>query len=58
MEKDKREKIKRIIELDIHKNLYVLDKGSKEHPDYVVGGTNDLVNELLRLFEFVENGKL
>lgn len=57
MEKDKKEKIKRIIENEIHKNLYVVDKGTKQYPDYVVGGTNELVSVLLTLFEFVDDGK-
>ena len=37
-----KETIERIIDNLMHTNLYVLDKGTKEHPDYVVGGTEDL----------------
>lgn len=58
MEKSKKEIAKRLIENEIHKNLYVLNKGTKETPDYVVGGTNELVNELLTLIEFIDDGKL
>lgn len=45
-------KIEHLIDILIHQNLYVVDKGSKEKSDYVVGGTEDLKRELLKLFEF------
>jgi hypothetical protein len=34
----------------MHQNLMVLNKGTEEHPDYIVGGTDDLKRELLKLF--------
>jgi hypothetical protein len=47
-----KETIERIIDNLMHTNLYVLDKGTKQYPDYVVGGTEDLKRELLRLIEY------
>jgi len=49
-----KETIARIIDNLMHTNLYVLDKGTKQYPDYVVGGTEDLKRELLRLIECKE----
>jgi len=51
------ETIERIIDNLMHINLYVLDKGTKEYPDYVVGGTEDLKRELLRLIEHNKNAE-
>lgn len=46
----KAEQLERIIQTLIHTNLYVLDKGTKDHPDLIIGGTDDLKRELVNLF--------
>lgn len=48
------EKISHLIDVLMHQNLYVVDKGTKEHSDYVVGGTEDLKRELINLFKNCE----
>lgn len=42
--------MEKIIETLMHQNLMVINKGTDEHPDYVVGGTDDLKRELVKLF--------
>jgi len=46
----KKEDLERIIELKLHQSLYVIDKGTTQKPDYVVGGISDLKRELVNLF--------
>lgn len=50
----KKEQVESIIRTLIHQNLTVVNKGTDEHPDYVVGGTNDLQRELMNLYEHLE----
>lgn len=45
----KKEQIENVIKGLIHQNLTVVNKGTDEHPDYVVGGTADLQRELMGL---------
>ena len=47
--------ISQVIDNILHTNLYVLNKGTDENPDYVVGGTDDAKNEIIRLIEFINN---
>lgn len=49
------DKISRIIDVMVHQNLMVINKGTEEFPDYVVGGTEDLKRELLNLFKNKDN---
>lgn len=43
-------KISKTINLLMHQNLYVVNNGTKEKPDFVVGGTELLNKELTKLF--------
>lgn len=52
--KNTESKIEKAIDLLMHQNLMVINKGSKEFPDYVVGGTEDLKRELVHLIENIE----
>lgn len=42
--------IKKAIKALINTNLMVVNKGSKQYPVYIVGGTADLERELVNLF--------
>lgn len=54
-----KKQIESIIKALIHQNLMVIDKGNKQHPDYVVGGTADLERELVNLFcQYCVSGSL
>lgn len=50
--------IEKVIDLLMHQNLMVIDKGTKQYPDYVVGGTADLKRELMNLFSHIMDSKL
>jgi len=45
-----KEKLSKTINLLIHQNLCVVNNGTKEKPDFVVGGTELLNKELTKLF--------
>ena len=45
-----KEEINKTISLLMHQNLCVVNKGTKEKPDFVVGGTELLNKELTKLF--------
>lgn len=45
-----KEKLSKTISLLMHQNLYVVNNGTKENPDFVVGGTELLNKELTKLF--------
>lgn len=40
-----------VIENLIHRNLMVVNEGTQHHPDYIVGGTDDLKRELCHYVE-------
>lgn len=46
--------ISQVIDNLLHTNLYVLNKGTDENPDYVVGGTENTKNSIIRLIEFIK----
>lgn len=46
--------IEKAIDLLMHQNLMVVDKGTKEFPDLVVGGTADLKRELMNLIKYIK----
>ena len=46
----KTEKLSKSISLLMHQNLCVVNSGTKENPDFVVGGTELLNKELTKLF--------
>lgn len=48
----KKENLNSVIGLLIHQNLYVLNKGEIESPDFVVGGTDLLKKEIIKLCHF------
>ena len=45
-----KEKLSKTISLLMHQNLCVVNNGTKEKPDFVVGGTELLNKELTKLF--------
>lgn len=45
-----KEKLSKTISLLMHQNLCVVNNGTKENPDFVVGGTELLNKELTKLF--------
>ena len=45
-----KEKLSKTIGLLMHQNLCVINNGTKEKPDFVVGGTELLNKELTKLF--------
>jgi hypothetical protein len=49
--------ISQVIDNLLHTNLYVLNKGTDENPDYVVGGTENTKNSIIRLIEFIKETK-
>lgn len=50
--------LERTIELLIHQNTMVVNKGSENKPDYVVGGVNDLKREFIKLVEAYHKHKI
>ena len=45
-----KEKLSKTISLLMHQNLCVVNNGTEEKPDFVVGGTGLLNKELTKLF--------
>ena len=49
-----KEKLSKTISLLMHQNLCVVNNGTKEKPDFVVGGTGLLNKELTKLFSLYD----
>ena len=49
-----KEKLSKTISLLMHQNLCVVNNGTKEKPDFVVGGTELLNTELTKLFSLYD----